>query len=531
VKAALEIFIAPLLALLLFTALPVLAQQTQADDPGQQKPTKEQKGDSPVKPVKDDKDDKADKSEHADHEGMDHSEASADHSGHMTMGGHQMMIMATVTGGPFRAMQAIGSGTSLQPASTNVPMWHFMPGGWSIMLHMDLKVGYSNQGRPRGIQKAESENWFMGMAEHKLGPGQLMLRAMVSAEPLTAPHGGFPLLFQTGETYRKQGIIDAQHPHDVFMELAAMYTIPLSERVSVQFYGGPVGEPALGPTAFMHRASASENPAAPISHHWQDATHITHGVVTAGVTAGLFKFEGSLFHGAEPDEDRLGIDLGKLDSYSFRAWFTPTPNWAIQFSFGHLVHPEELYNLNFERKTASIAYNRPFRRGSWASTLIWGRDHDSFGNTNSYLFESTLNFIEKNHLYTRLELVDKTALLAENIWGRPGVAGCQLLPAGAAPPPPPPIPFFLKGLPVEKHHLPPPPPGNNDPCPAILNRAFRVGEFTFGGVRDVVSTRAIRFGIGTDMTLYHKPRELDPIYGQSPVSFRVFLRFRPGDMQ
>src|SRR5262249_11025717 len=226
----------------------------------------------------------------------------SDHSGHMMMSGHQMMMLNTVTGGPFRTMQAIGSGTSLQPASTNVPMWHFMPAGWSIMLHMNLTVGFSNQGGPRGVGKAESQNWFMGMAEHKLGPGQLMLRAMVSAEPLTAPHGGFPLLFQTGETYHGQGIVDAQHPHDVFMELAAMYTIPLSERVSVQFYGGPVGEPALGPTAFMHRASASENPSAPLGHHWQDSTHITHGVVTAGITAGLFKFEGSLFHGAEPDE-------------------------------------------------------------------------------------------------------------------------------------------------------------------------------------------------------------------------------------
>jgi hypothetical protein len=188
----------------------------------------------------------------------------------------------------------------------------------------------------------------------------------------------------------------------------------------------------------------------------------------------------------------------------------------MQFSFGHLVHPEALENLNLERMTASISYNRPFKRGSWASALIWGRNHNSFENTNAYLFESTLNFIEKNHLYTRLELVDKTGLLAENIWGRPGVAGCQLVLPGSQPQPVPP---------------PPPPPGDTDGCPEILDRAFRIGAFTFGGVRDIVSNGTIRFGIGSDITFYHKPRELDPFYGNNPVSFRIFLRFRPGDMQ
>src|SRR5215471_10641082 len=135
----------------------------------------------------------------------------------------------------------------------------------------------------------------MLMAERDVGRGRLMLRGMVTAEPLTAPHGGFPELFQTGETYHKRPIIDAQHPHDLFMELAASYTIPLTEKVALNFYGGPVGEPALGPTAFMHRLSASENPSAPLGHHWQDSTHITHGVITAGITAGLFRVESSLF--------------------------------------------------------------------------------------------------------------------------------------------------------------------------------------------------------------------------------------------
>src|SRR5215813_866462 len=257
--------------------------------------------------------------------------------------GHNMMNMtSTVTGGPFHSMQAIGSGTSLQPASTTMSAWHFMPDDWMLMVHGNLAITYNQQGGPRGVGKAESMNWLMVMAEHDAGPGRLMLRGMFSAEPLTTPHGGFPLLFQTGETYHGRPDIDAQHPHNLFMELAASYTVPLAEKVSFQIYGGPVAEPALGPVAFMHRASASENPAAPIGHHWQDSTHITFGVVTGALTAGPIKVEVSGFHGAEPGENRAGIQLGKLDSYSFRTWFIPTQNWAMQFSYGHLTKPETL---------------------------------------------------------------------------------------------------------------------------------------------------------------------------------------------
>lgn len=143
------------------------------------------------------------------------------------------------------------------------------------------------------MNKAESQNWFMLMAERDVGPGCLMLRGMFSAEPWTTPRRGFPELFQTGETFEGRAIIDAQHPHDLFMELAAAYNIRLSEHVALNFYGGPVGEPALGPTAFMHRMSSSENPAAPLGHHWQDSTHITHGVITAGITAWRFRVESS----------------------------------------------------------------------------------------------------------------------------------------------------------------------------------------------------------------------------------------------
>jgi hypothetical protein len=459
--------------------------------------------------------------------------------------GHAMTgMLRTLTGGPFRSMRALGSGTALQPASTQMAAWHSMPGEWMVMLHGNLRLTYNHQGGPRGAGKAESENWLMLMAERNAGSGRLMLRAMMTAEPLTAPHGGFPQLFQTGETYRRRPIIDAQHPHDLVMELAASYTVPLSERVSIQLYGGPVAEPALGPVAFMHRASAIENPAAPLGHHWQDSTHITHGVVTGALVAGRFKFEVSGFHGAEPDENRVGIDLGALDSYSFRAWFTPTRNWAMQFSYGYLTKPEAIEPGDLERMTASVAYNRPFRKGNWASTLIWGRNSEIHGDSNAYLLESTLNFLTRNHLYTRLELLDKRGLLAPNIFGRPGLPTEPLLssaPAEATLSPSPGryrSPYCTVVCPRLRLNLSSallhPDPNLIDPY--LYNFTFRVGAFTVGGVRDLVANEKFRIGLGADATFYHKPpyksfRLLDWIYGERPVSFHLFLRFRPGDLR
>jgi hypothetical protein len=336
------------------------------------------------------------------------------------------------------------------------------------------------------------------MAEHPVsGGGSLMLRGMFSAEPFTSPNGGFPELFQTGETWRGRPIIDAQHPHNLFMELAVALTMPLSEQTSIYIYGGPVGEPALGPTAFMHRESASENPAAPLGHHWQDSTHVSFGVFTAGANLWRFRIEGSVFRGAEPNEHRKTIQLGKLDSWSARVWFTPSPDWTMQFSHGHIVHPEILEPGNTERTTASIAYNRKWTAGFWATTLAWGRNHEERGNSNAYLLESTANFMGKNYVYTRMELVDKPGLLEENIFGRAGLD--QFHPVG-------------NGLEV----------GNS------FEQAFRVGAFTFGGVRDIVAHPRLRVGLGADFTFYHVPDPLKAIYGSSPTSVHVFVRLRPG---
>ena len=408
-------------------------------------------------------------------------------------------MMSTITGGPFRSMTAIGSGTSLMPATTPGYMWHWSKDDWMIMAHGDLKTGLNHQGGPRGVNKAESQNWFMLMAERQAGPGRLMVRGMFSAEPWTAPRRGFPELFQTGETFEGRPIIDAQHPHDLFMEIAAAYNLRLSESVALNFYGGPVAEPALGPVAFMHRNSAAENPAAPLGHHWQDSTHISHGVITAGVTAWRVRVESSLFHGAEPDENRKDIEMGKLDSWSGRIWFTPTPNWAMQFSYGHLVNPEAFEPGNLRRLTASISHNRSWDDGNWATSLIWGRNHERHGSSNAYLLESTSNFWDKNYLYTRVELVDKLGLLEENIFGRRGLE--TLHPVG-------------NGFEIDNH----------------FEQSFRIAAFTFGGVRDIVTDSKLRFGIGADVTFYRVPGGLKPVYGSSPASFHVFLRIRPGKM-
>jgi hypothetical protein len=371
-----------------------------------------------------------------------------------------------------------GSGTGWQPASVPAHLWMASRAGWDLMAHGTLFLTYNQQGGPRGEGKAESVNYLMLMEQHRLGTGTILFREMFSAESLTSPHPGFPLLFQTGETYHGQALVDHQHPHNVFAELSMLYTVPVSEKVSWLFYGGPSAEPALGPVTYIHRESASENPAAPLSHHLQDSTHTSFGVVTTGFIVDRFKIEASAFNGREPDEDRWDIQLAALDSWSLRVSAAPTRNWAAQYSYGRLEHPEALEPGSELRQTASLEYNRPLAEGNWATSVIWGRKRKLANDSvqNSYLLESTVNFRRLNYGYTRLELVDKDELFPQ----------------------------------------------------ALTHPSFRIGEYTFGGVRDLVHSQHWQLGLGADVTFYSKPAVLDPIYGDSPVSFHVFLRVRPG---
>ena len=384
----------------------------------------------------------------------------------------------------------MGSGTSWQPESSPMLMQHKQSGKWLLMFHYNFVVGVNRQGGPRGVTKFESANWFMPSAARRVGPGTLELRGMFSAEPFTFPPGGSPLLFQTGESYKGQPLIDRQHPHDLFMELSATYTVPVGERASWFVYAGYPGEPALGPNAFMHRASASENTSAPLSHHLQDSTHISFGVFTTGFQYRWFKLEGSLFNGREPDENRYNFEAHPWNSRSVRLWFAPNSNWSMQVSHGFLKNPETLEPGDVRRTTASISYNRKFERGNWASSLIWGRNHESHGgeifNLNGYVAESTVKFLDRNYVYTRLELADKNQLLRA----------------------------------ADRIRL-----GITDDHPS-----FRIGAYTFGGARDIWNTKKTSFAIGSDLTFYSKPSLLDPIYGSNPVSWKLFFRLRPSQM-
>jgi hypothetical protein len=254
----------------------------------------------------------------------------------------------------------------------------------------------------------------MGMADRKVGSGHFGVRGMMSLEPWTIGGCGYPDLLASGEVCEGDAIHDRQHPHDLFMELAATYDRPLGGDVRLQLYGGPVGEPALGPVAFPHRLSAMPNPLAPITHHWLDATHITYGVVTGGVYGKRWKVETSLFNGREPDETRTNFDFAAMNSWSGRVWFIPTKRWALQVSAGRLTEAEAGHDggprVDVDRVTASATYHRAVRTNTiWASTIGWGRNHEP-GNdaTNAFLTESDLTWDERDAWFGRFELSRKS---------------------------------------------------------------------------------------------------------------------------
>lgn len=408
------------------------------------------------------------------------------HAG-MQMGGNETSILP---------MELFSSGTAWQPAQTPHSMWQFKPrASWQLMLHGNLSVTFDDEGGRRGVGKLGSMNFLMLMEQHKLGRGTILFREMFSAEALTTPHGGFPELFQTGETYHGAPLVDRQHPHDVFGELSATYLLPLrSDKLQWFAYGALAGEPALGPVAYLHRESASELPRTPLGHHLQDSTHISYGVLTSGVIfraakRAQIKLEGSAFNGREPDERRYTMDFAPLDSWSGRASARIGERWAAQYSFGHLVKPEAAEPGNLTRQTASLQYSRTSHRHEWLNTIAWGRNRKQFSASpqNSYLLESLLRR-GRNAAFTRMELVDKD----------------ELFPPQQTYPPNLPFPV------------------------SFTNQQFRIGAFTFGGLHRFIQNQHWNAALGADFTVYAKPRALDAVYGTHPVSFQIFLRLRPG---
>jgi hypothetical protein len=378
------------------------------------------------------------------------------------------------------------SGTSAEPDSTPVPMLMTMHGPWMLMFHANVFVTDIQQTSPRGGDKFFSTNWFMPMAERELGPGQLTLRAMFSLEPATITGRQYPLLFQQGETAFGKPIADGQHPHDFFMEIAALYDLKLGEKTLLSFYAAPMGDPAIGPTAYPHRTSASENPVGTLGHHQEDSTHIADDVVTVGLTHGIVRIEGSGFHGREPDENRWNIDKGAIDSWATRLTLQPGKDWSGQYSYARIASPEALFpGENQARTTASVMYNKPFKDGNWASTALWGRTRSLADSSkeNSYLLESLVRFRTSNYAWTRMENAGRSNELLN---------GTNPLPAG-----------FVEA-----------PIGH-------------VQAYTFGYDHDVDLIPRFRTAVGGQVTVYGVPGVLQPVYGSRPVGFEVFVRLRP----
>ena len=377
------------------------------------------------------------------------------------------------------------SGTDAEPNSTPLEMLMRKEGTWMLMFHGEVFLNEIQQTGPRGADKFFSTNWFMPMAQRKLGRGTLTLRTMLSLEPATVSAQRYPELFQQGETAFGKPIIDGQHPHDFFMELAALYDYKLSEKTMLSFYLAPVGDPAMGPPAYPHRASASEDPVAPLGHHFEDSTHIASDVITLGLTHRNFRLEASGFHGREPDEDRWDIDSGKIDSWSARFTANPGQNWSLQYSIAQIHSPEALSPLeDIRRMTASVMYNRAIHRGNWASLLLWGRNQSlRDGNVgNAYLLESTLKFLDRNHAWMRIENADRTNDLLR---------------------------------------------GENPLPPGFTERYFtRVQSYTAGYEREVGHIPHVSTALGAQVTWYGIPDTLRATYGAHPLGIVAFLRLQ-----
>ncbi len=332
---------------------------------------------------------------------------------------HQHDVQGTDVGGLFASRDA--SGTAWLPDLTPMHGIHRQAGAWSVMLHGNAFAQFLYEHAPehRGARQAGSINWAMAMARRNVGDGRIGLRTMVSLEPWTIPGCGYPDLLATGETCRRDTIHDRQHPHDLFMELAAEYARPLTSTLRWEIYAGLSGEPALGPVAYPHRASALPNPLAPITHHWLDASHITFGVVTAAVSGARWKADASAFNGREPDENRWDLDLGALQSFSGRLSFAPSARLALQVSAGRLNDAEDHASLprtDVTRVTASAIYHRPLgNQGLWATTVAWGAnvESDALGTpgttTGALLLEATASATGTNTWFGRVEIVGKPA--------------------------------------------------------------------------------------------------------------------------
>lgn len=388
-------------------------------------------------------------------------------------------------------MNRNGSGTAWLPDAA--PMYGVMihSSKWMYMLHWNIAPRYTiqNIGKKnlRGGEAFDAPNWLMFMGQRKLGEkGLLRFNTMLSADRITEGGAGYPLLFQTGESWQGRPLVDSQHPHDLFSELSIGYTYAFSKKSDLSFYLAYPGEPALGSVAFMHRPSALANPDAPLSHHWNDGTHITFGVATIGYRLNDLKLEASSFTGREPDENRYNFDKPRFDSYSGRLSYNPTSNWSFQVSQGwikspELLHPEE----DITRTTASAIYAKRFGDEKFFNlTALWGvNKHKESKGENAVLIEASLRQ-EKLALYTRYEWTQKS---------------------------------------VEELDL--------NEADFKVNTVFPVNAFTLGFNYDLFSFNKARLAAGSQFTIYSSDSRLNNLYGKTPISGQIFLRIYPSLMK
>ena len=379
------------------------------------------------------------------------------------------------------------SGTAVQPTAWPMPMVMNSVGSWNLMWMGQAFLVDTQQTGPYGYDKFYSSNWGMLGAMHRLGGGGVMLRTMLSLEPATITERRYPLLFQTGETAFGNPITNAQHPHNFFMEISAQYAHSVGEHATAALYYGIVGDPALGPVAFPHRASAMEIPQATLGHHWQDSTHIASNVLTGVLAFQYVRFEASGFYGSESGENRWTISLGPMNSYSGRITFTPTPRWTAQVSAGRLSHPEALEPGDVVRTTASVEYVVPRPSGNWwATSLVWGRNWKTANQygSNAVLAETLIPIGGKNFVSGRYEWSQRDELFADN----PALEVQVATATGA--------------------------------------RWFNVNAYTLGYTRDLGTFHGAQTGLGANVSLYGIPASIQSYYGDHPLGVNVYLRIR-----
>ena len=407
-----------------------------------------------------------------DHSG--HDMAGMDMAGH-EMAGHDMAGMDHSGTADAQPSPAEGSGTSRLPAAEAGSMGlHLMSGEWMVMAHGAASAQYSSFSGPRGESMAYATSMAMLMAHRTTEWGKVELKGMFSLEPAMSARG-YPSLFTTGETAGGVPLVDRQHPHNAFMELAARVDVNAGPG-SLFLYGGPVGEPALGPSAFMMRGSARYNPDPPISHHWFDSTHITFGVVTGGYATNHWQLEASAFRGAEPGEGRWSIEQPRLDSWSLRATLTPSAHWAFQASYGQLHQPEASHPGEDEHRfTASAHY------ASAAFSAMAGfssKRHVPGATLTAWLGEANWNVSAHDTLFGRVENVNND----------------ELSPDHASP---------------------------------LHDQPFRVTKFQAGYARRI-ALHPFELALGASGAAYAKPAALDAAYGRRPLGYTLFVKLLLG---